>query len=292
MSAVAAGLHQLRALTLSVRRVDASFRGFISHLALVVFVILTIYPIFFLFNVSAKSRFQFERNPLSLEPPEGIYAYVLAWELVSRSMLNTFVITLASLAGLIVTASITAYVFARYSFPGRDLLFSGLLVLLMIPGILTIVPLLVLVSQMKLVNTLWAAILPYIAGGQAFNIFIMRTFFASLPEELFESARLDGAGHLDLIFRLVMPLSAPILVVVGILHVLNSWNDIAWPLLVLNDIRVRTVALQLLQFQSPFQEYPTAAFAGSVIASVPLLVIFLLGMRQFVNGVITGALKL
>jgi len=272
--------------------VDASFRGFISHLALVVFVILTIYPIFFLFNVSAKSRFQFERNPLSLEPPEGIYAYVLAWELVSRSMLNTFVITLASLAGLIVTASITAYVFARYSFPGRDLLFSGLLVLLMIPGILTIVPLLVLVSQMKLVNTLWAAILPYIAGGQAFNIFIMRTFFASLPEELFESARLDGAGHLDLIFRLVMPLSAPILVVVGILHVLNSWNDIAWPLLVLNDIRVRTVALQLLQFQSPFQEYPTAAFAGSVIASVPLLVIFLLGMRQFVNGVITGALKL
>jgi ABC-type glycerol-3-phosphate transport system permease component len=264
----------------------------VSHISLVVFVILTIYPIFFLFNVSAKSRFQYERNPLAIESPDGVYAYVLAWQLVSRSMLNTTIITLVSLAGLIVTASITAYVFARYSFPGRDLLFYVLLALLMIPGILTIVPLLVMVSQMKLINTLWAAILPYIAGGQAFNIFIMRTFFASLPEELFESARLDGAGHLNLIFRIVIPLSTPILVVVGILHVLNAWNDIAWPLLVLNDINVRTIALQLLQFQSPFQAYPTAAFAGSVIASVPLLVIFIIGMRQFVSGVITGALKL
>jgi ABC-type glycerol-3-phosphate transport system permease component len=267
-------------------------REWIAHACLVVFVVLTVYPIFFLLNVSAKSRFQYERNPLAIESPEGMYAYVLAWQLVSRSMMNTIVITLVSLAGLIVTASITAYVFARYSFPGRTLLFYGLLGLLMIPGILTIVPLLVLVSQMGLVNTLWAAILPYVAGGQAFNIFIMRTFFASLPEELFESARLDGAGHLDLIFRLVIPLSAPILVVVSILHVLHTWNDIAWPLLVLNDVQVRTIALQLLQFQNPFQLYPTAAFAGAVIGSLPLLVVFLVGMRQFVNGVLTGAMKL
>src|SRR5205823_12538391 len=129
-----------------------------------------------LVSVSAKSRFQYERSPLDLEAPEGVYAYVLAWQLVSRSMLNTAIITLVSLAGLIVTASITAYVFARYSFPGRDLLFYLLLALLMIPGILTIVPLLVLVSQMGLVNTLWAAILPYVAGGQALHILIMRTF--------------------------------------------------------------------------------------------------------------------
>jgi len=267
-------------------------RGWIAHACLVAFVALTVYPIFFLFNVSAKSRFQYERNPLAIESPDGLYAYVLAWQLVSRSMVNTIVITLVSLAGLIVTASITAYVFARYSFPGRTLLFYGLLGLLMIPGILTIVPLLVLVSQMGLVNTLWAAILPYVAGGQAFNIFIMRTFFASLPEELFESARLDGAGHLDLIFRLVIPLSTPILVVVSILHVLHTWNDIAWPMLVLNDVQVRTIALQLLQFQNPFQLYPTAAFAGAVIGSLPLLVVFLVGMRQFVNGVLTGAMKL
>jgi ABC-type glycerol-3-phosphate transport system permease component len=275
-----------------LRSSGKAVRGWIAHACLVVFVVLTVYPIFFLFNVSAKSRFQYERNPLAIESPEGLYAYVLAWQLVSRSMANTIVITLVSLAGLIVTASITAYVFARYSFPGRTLLFYGLLGLLMIPGILTIVPLLVLVSQMGLVNTLWAAILPYVAGGQAFNIFIMRTFFASLPEELFESARLDGAGHLDLIFRLVIPLSAPILVVVSILHVLHTWNDIAWPMLVLNDVQVRTIALQLLQFQNPFQLYPTAAFAGAVIGSLPLLVVFLIGMRQFVNGVLTGAMKL
>src|SRR5262245_23611677 len=263
---------------LGLRSSGKTLRGWASHAGLVVFVALTVYPIFFLFNVSAKSRFQYERNPLAIEWPDGAYAYVLAWQLVSRSMVNTIVITLVSLAGLVVTASITAYVFARYSFPGRTVLFYGLLGLLMIPGILTIVPLLVLVSGMGLVNTLWAAILPYVAGGQAFNIFIMRTFFASLPEELFESARLDGAGHLDLIFRLAIPLSTPILVVVSILHVLHTWNDVAWPMLVLNDVQVRTIALQLLQFQNPFQLYPTAAFAGSVIGSLPLLVVFLVGM--------------
>ncbi len=281
----------MRASTVGPGRLAGALRGLVSHFALIVFIVLTVYPIFFLLNVSAKDLFQFESNPLAIEWPKGFYAYVVAWRLVSIGMLNTTIITVVSLAGLIVTASITAYIFARYRFPGRDMLFYGLLAMLMIPSIVILVPLLVLVSQMKLANTLWAAILPYIAGGQAFNIFIMRTFFASLPEELFESARLDGAGHLDIIVRIVIPLSTPILVVVSILHVLHAWNDIAWPLLVLNDMRVRTVALHLLQFQNPLQQYPTAAFAGSVIASVPLFVMFLLGMRQFISGVLTGALK-
>lgn len=267
-------------------------RSAIQHVLLVCLIALSIYPIFFLLNVSAKSRFQFERNPLAVEIPQSFYTYVLAWEQMRGSMLNTAVITLVSLVGLLITATATAYIFARYTFPGKDLLWYALLGLLMIPGILTIVPLLVLTVQLGLVNTLWAAILPYVAGGQAFAIFVMRTFFAGLPEELFESARIDGAGHGDLIFRIVMPLATPILVVVAVLHVLHAWNDIAWPLLVLNNADVRTVALQLLQFQNPFEDYPTTAFAGAVIGSVPLFVMFLLGMRQFVSGVTTGALKL
>jgi ABC-type glycerol-3-phosphate transport system permease component len=267
-------------------------REVISQIGLITFVLLSIYPIFFLLNVSAKSRLQFERNPLAIEMPEGVYAYVLAWNVVWKSILNTTAITLVSLIGLLITAAVTAYVFARYSFPGKELLWYGLLGLLMIPGILTMVPLLVLVVRLGLINTLWAAILPYVAGGQAFNIFLMRTFFAGLPEELFEAARLDGAGHFDLIFRLVIPLATPILVVVSILHLLHSWNDIAWPLLVLNNASVRTVALQLLQFQTPTEEFPTAQFAGSVIASIPLFGVFFLSMRQFVSGVVTGALKM
>lgn len=267
-------------------------RSAIQHVLLVCLIALSIYPIFFLLNVSAKSRFQFERNPLAVEIPQSFYTYVLAWEQMRGSMLNTAVITLVSLVGLLITATATAYIFARYTFPGKELLWYALLGLLMIPGILTIVPLLVLTVQLGLVNTLWAAILPYVAGGQAFAIFVMRTFFAGLPEELFESARIDGAGHGDLIFRIVMPLATPILVVVAVLHVLHAWNDIAWPLLVLNNADVRTVALQLLQFQNPFEDYPTTAFAGAVIGSVPLFAMFLLGMRQFVSGVTTGALKL
>ncbi len=282
----------MRVTSIGRRRLAGSVRGWVSHFVLIVFVVLTVYPIFFLLNVSMKSMFQFYSDPLAIEWPEGIYAYVVAWRLVKIGMVNTTIITLVSLAGLIVTASTTAYIFARHRFPGSTILFYLLLALLMIPSIVILVPLLVLVAQMGLVNTLWAAILPYIAGAQAFNIFIMRTFFASLPEELFESARLDGAGHLDIIIRIVIPLSIPILVVVSILHVLFAWNDIAWPLLVLNDANVRTVALHLLQFRNPLQTYPTAIFAGSVIASIPLFMMFFFGMRQFVSGVLTGALKL
>lgn len=282
----------MKATASQPRRYRDSLRAGAMHLSMIVFILLTIYPIFFLLNVSAKSRYQFESNPLAIVLPEGFYSYVVAWEVVQHSMLNTAWITLGSLFGLLVTASITAYIFARYSFPGKEVLWYALLGLLMIPGILTIVPLLVLVVSMGLVNTLWAAILPYVAGGQAFAIFVMRTFFAQLPEELFESARIDGAGHLSLIRHLIIPLAFPILVVVGILHVLSAWNDIAWPLLVLNSEEVRTIALQLLQFQNPTQDFPTATFAGSVIASVPLFVMFFLGMRHFVSGVVTGALKL
>jgi ABC-type glycerol-3-phosphate transport system permease component len=274
------------------RRLDVSFRSALAHAILATFVLLTIYPIFFMLNVSWKSRFQFERDPLGIELPQTLYPYALAWDVVKGSMANTVIITLISLVGLLVTAAATSYIFARYSFPGKEVLWYGLLGLLMIPGILTLIPLLVFVVQMNLANTLWAVILPYVAGGQAFAIFLMRTFFAGLPEELFESARIDGAGHLSIIRHLVIPLSQPILVVVGILHVLHAWNDIAWPLLVLNNVDVRTIALQLLQFQNPYEDYPTAAFAGLVIASVPLFVMFALGMRQFVSGVITGALKI
>jgi ABC-type glycerol-3-phosphate transport system permease component len=282
----------MRVTSIGRRRLAGSVRGWGSHFVLIVFVVLTVYPIFFLLNVSMKSMFQFYSNPLAIEWPEGIYAYVVAWRLVKIGMVNTTIITVVSLAGLLCTASTTAYIFARHRFPGSTILFYLLLALLMIPSIVILVPLLVLVAKMGLVNTLWAAILPYIAGAQAFNIFVMRTFFASLPEELFESARLDGAGHVDIIVRIVIPLSIPILVVVSILHVLYAWNDIAWPLLVLNDMNVRTIALHLLQFQNPLQTYPTAIFAGSVIASVPLFVMFFFGMRHFVSGLLTGALKL
>jgi ABC-type glycerol-3-phosphate transport system permease component len=269
-----------------------ALKNVLAHLLLIAAVLLTIYPIFFLLNVSVKGRLQFQRNPLAIEPPEGLYNYVIAWRLTRRSMLNTVVVTLVSLIGLLVTASATGYAFARYAFPGKEVLWYLLLGLLMIPSILTLVPLLVLVAHtFKLTNTLWAVILPYIAGGQAFNVFLLRTFFAQMPEELFEAARLDGANHLQIITRLVLPLSAPILIVVSMLHILSSWNDIAWPLLVLNKRGVRTLSLQLLQFTNPFEDFPAAQYAGAVIAAVPLVLMFALGMRRFISGVLAGALK-
>jgi multiple sugar transport system permease protein/raffinose/stachyose/melibiose transport system permease protein len=264
-----------------------------SHLILILLVLLTIYPLFFLLNVSAKDRLQFESNPLVVEWPRSFENFAVAWNIIQRSLINNIVITVASLAAMLTTSAITAYVFARYSFPGKEVLWYGLLGLLMIPGILTLVPLLVLVTKtLALNNTLWAVILPYTAGGQMFTIFLMRTFFAQLPEELFEAARLDGASHLGIIGHLVIPLSMPILIVNSMLHILHCWNDIAWPLLVLYKPELRTVALQLLQFQGAGEMYPAAVYAGSVIAMAPIAVMFAFGTRQFISGVLAGALKM
>ena len=155
-----------------------------------------------------------------------------------------------TLVGTLVFASITAYVFARYEFPGREILFYAFIILMMIPGVLTLVPRFVLVAMtMDLVNSLWGVILPLTATGQAFNIFILRSFFASLPNELFESARLDGANHLHLWRHIVLPMSQPILATVAVLHILSAWNEFIWSNMILIGQNVRTIAIGLYYLQ-------------------------------------------
>jgi len=150
----------------------------------------------------------------------------------------------------------------------------------------------VLVRDLHLINSLWSIILPGIFGASAFNIFVLRTFFGTLPEELFESARLDGAGHLTILRAIVIPLSMPIISSLAILQVLGSWNDYVWPYLVLNFDSVRTLAVGIVGFADRNNQQLGLQMSASVIGSIPLLVLFLVAMRSFVAGLTSGALKL
>jgi ABC-type glycerol-3-phosphate transport system permease component len=216
-----------------------------SLLTFIVFLMLS--QVALLFIMAGKDASQMATNPLLPTLPYNWDNFVRAWNLGIRDYLgNSLVLSLSIVAGDIVLSVITAYVFARYNFPGKTLLFSAILALLMIPGILTLVPRYILIRDMRLLDTLWAVILPSIFGANAFQIIVMRTFFQGLPEELFEAARIDGGGHFPLLWRITLPLSLPIISSMAILRFNGAWNDLIWPLLVLNRDELRPISVGLV----------------------------------------------
>ena len=180
-----------------------------------------------------------------------------------------------------------------YDVPVGDELWKLFLViaLLMIPGILTLVPQFILIKSLGLFNTPWALIIPYISGGQVFAIFILRQFFAAIPEELFEAARIDGASEARAFLMLSVPLSQSILGVVTIMHVLHSWNDLIWPLVTLTSQSNFTLTLGLFAFRNENWTNWGPLFAGYVIGAVPLMALFAFTSKLFVRGLTSGAIK-
>jgi ABC-type glycerol-3-phosphate transport system permease component len=218
--------------------------------------------------------------------------YGFAWKVLRPYMLNTFFICGATALGVLAIGSVSAYVFSRYPFRGRRVLFMVVLAFMMIPAVLTLVPSFMLMKKLGLLNSYWVLILPYVAGGQVFAIFLLKGFFDALPGELFESARLDGAGHWRLYWHIVLPLSRPILAVVAIVNVLGSWNNFMWPFIANTDAKYHVIASGLyLMNQSEVAANRSTMFAGFVLASVPLLVMFAYTTKPFIAGVTSGAFK-
>jgi ABC-type glycerol-3-phosphate transport system permease component len=218
--------------------------------------------------------------------------YLIALRQLRIYFLNSVVVTSASVAGIIVVSSLAAFAFARYSFVGKATLFYAIISMLMVPAVLTLVPRFVWIKRLGLLNTHWALVLPYIAGGQVFAIYLMRSFFASLPQELFDSAEVDGAGMFQTFLLIALPLCKPVVSIIAVMNALSTWNDFIWPLVTLFDNSKRTVTVGLQYFQGQYHTNYGPLFAGYIIASVPLLVLFAFAMRPFVAGLTSGAIKM
>lgn len=267
-------------------------REMLKHALLLALLILTFYPFVAMMFISGKDLAQFTRETWVLSLPFHWENYSAAWYAIGRYMLNSVIVSGGSCLGVLVLSTLSAYVFARYDFPGRQVFFYLIIALLMVPGILTLIPTYIVVRDLGLLNTRWALILPYIAGGQVFGIFLLRSFFASLPEELFEAARIDGAGDLMILLRLVLPLSWSILATLAIFQVLGTWNDLIWPAIVIDDDALRTVTIGLLSFSQQYYTNWGPLMAAYALASIPLLVLFALASRYFIQGLTSGALKI
>ena len=281
----------LKLPTTAKSRRPFSYRQGILWTLLIILVFLSLYPFIFMFITSFKTYEQYLHDFVGVSWPLHVENYAIAWGMISRPLFNSLLVSVSSAIGTVVFASLSAYVFARYKFPGRELLFYAVISLLMIPNVFQLIPRFMLVKDLKLLNTYWALILPYIAGGQIFAIFVLRSFFASLPQELFDAARIDGASDLKTFLYIAVPLSRSIIATLAILRLQQAWNDFIWPLVSTTDTNLRTAIVQLSFLQGEYGTQIGPMFAGYILGSLPLLIIFAFGMKQFIAGMTSGAIK-
>lgn len=259
---------------------------------LVVLSIFTLLPLVLMFNISLKTMGQFAFSPLGITLPLHFENYLGALRVLVRPTFNTSFIATMTIAGTLATSSLAAYAFARHRFPGDNALFYLVLALLMIPGLLMLVPRYVITSDLGLTETYWGLIIPYMAGGQVFNMFVLKTFFASLPQELVDAARIDGAGEVRIFAGIILPLSKPIIGTLAILQLLGVWNDFVWPFVVITGDQMRTITVQLRFLQGMFGSEWGMIMAGYALASLPLILIFALFTKPFIEGMTSGAIKI
>ncbi len=254
---------------------------------------LTFIPLIMLLELSLKSQQQMADAMWLPAWPLYFKNYAKAWIVMQPYMVNSLNFSLGAVAVSILCSTLSAYVLARYDFPGREFFYMAILALLMIPGVLTLITAFVVTVRLNLNNTYWGVWLPLAAGAQAFQIIVLRTFFASLPSELFEAGRLDGAGELTMLLRIALPLAKPILSTLIVLQILNVWNEFIWPIMVLSDPGRYPAILGILRLgQLVTQRDPGAMYAGYVISGLPLLLMFAFTSRSFIRGLTSGAIKM
>lgn len=232
-------------------------------------------------------------------PPEWI-PQPFTWENYTESLTvipfaryfrNTMMIELFVVTGTVITSAMAGYSFARLRWPGRDLIFGILLTGLMLPYAVTLIPTFIFWQQLGAINTYFPLTVPAWFGGGAFNIFLLRQFFRTIPRDLDEAAYLDGASPLRVLWEIVLPLSRPALIVVAIFTFIGVWNDFLGPLIYLSDNDKFTLALALASFQGLYNAQWGYLMAASTAVITPIVVLFFLAQRYFVSGIALTGIK-
>lgn len=268
----------------------------LSYLVLLIGAAISVIP--FLWMISTSLMTLGEATGGRLVPAHPQFTnYVEAWTNAqfSHFMLNSVLITVITLGGELLLSVLAAYAFARIDFPGRNLIFGILLSSLMIPGMVTMIPNLLTVTWLGRVGPIswidnWPALtIPFM--GSIFSLFLLRQFFAQIPDELFDAAKIDGAGHLRMLRSLVLPLSSAPIMVIIVLSFIGTWNALAWPLLVTNSDKWLPIAVGLYNFVEDGGSQMHLIMAGSFITIVPILLLYFLTQKQFTESIARSGLK-
>ncbi len=235
-------------------------------------------------NVFAHSAFW-------IQFPPDFSAYKEIWKKVPilTYSLNTLKVSTIVTVGQLLTSSLAGYAFAKLKFPGRDKLFVFYLATMMIPGTVLLIPNFVIMSKIGAVNTHWALILS--AVGSVYSTFLMRQFFQTFPSELEDAAKLDGCNPFGFYWNILLPNSKPIFTTLGLMAFQGIWNDFQWPLIVLNDAKLRTLQVGLSYLNSEFYTDWNLLMAGSILTMLPILILFFCVQKYFVQSFKLTGLK-
>jgi multiple sugar transport system permease protein len=270
-------------------------------LVLVIGAIVMLFPLIWMVSSSLKLEQRVFLFPPRLIPdPIRLQNYVdaLTYKPFDVYLRNTAFLVVMNELAIVLASSFCAYGFARLRFPGRDLWFGLVLATLMVPYVVMMVPQFVIFSRLKWIDTFLPLTVPFFFGGGAFNIFLMRQFFRTIPEELADAARIDGCNEFTIYARIMMPLAKPALITVAIFTFLATWNDFMGPLLYINSPQRFTLAVGLANFRASFGAGTTGGrsrwdllMAFATTMTLPVLVVFFLAQRYFVEGVVLTGLK-
>ena len=219
------------------------------------------------------------------------YKYTFATSDIPRAYLNSIIVTVSIVLITIITSTAVGFLLAKYKFKGRELLFYVLLASMMIPAFTSLIPIYILAVKLKLTGNYLGLIFPSIMS--AFNIFLMRQFIRGIPDELIESARIDGASDWFIFLKIIIPIAKPAIAIIGIFSFLGAFNDYIWPLVVISDMKLRTLPLILAKY-AVFEQGPAnvgASFASATIVVLPILIVYAFFQRFFIKGITLTGMK-
>ncbi len=264
----------------------------ILHAALVGGAVLTLAPLVWMVGASLMTTGEANAYPprfLPAHPTLGNYVALFTRLNIARHFLaSAFVTVTATLISVLVSA-LAGYAFGKLPFRGRDRLFGGLMLSLVVPAQVGMLPLFLLLRQLGLVNTYAGVLIPYC--GSIFGIFLVRQYVLSVPDDLLDAARVDGASEFRIFATVVLPIISPILVTLGTFTFLSAWNDFMWPLIVLSDTTRYTLPVALANLVGEHVQDTELMMAGSVLTVLPAVIVFLFFQRSYVRGILAGSVK-
>lgn len=265
-----------------------------AYAVLLLGLVATLLPFFYVMVSSLKTEAELLKTPPDFFPQQPTfkhYTTIFNDEKIplERNVLNSFVVSIARVFITLFTSSFAGYIFAKYHFKGKNLAFGVILIQIMIPFQVVLIPNYLLVVKFGLIDSLWALILPFMVD--AFGIFLMKQFIESLPAELMDAARIDGASEFGIYWRIVLPQMGPPLASLGIFTFMATWNDYLWPLIVLTTPEKRTIPLLLVWFQTQHTSNQGLVLAASILTLLPIFFVYIFLQRWIVDQATQSAFK-
>lgn len=264
----------------------------VKQIVMWVVCLVTLFPVYFMLASALKTREQFISSPMGL-PPLSVANFVqaLVGKPLGRWFLNSVIVTSLSIAVVTVLATLAAFGFARMQFRGRDFLFNTIVPLMVIPPVVMIIPLFSAMVTVHLINTYGSVTIIYAGLQLPFTVYLLRNFMIKVPLEITDAALIDGCGQFQTLVQVMLPLSMPALVTSIVVNMLWIWNELLISLVFLQGEEMRTLMVGITVFRERFTLNVPVVMAGLTLATVPMLLAYLLGQRYFTRGLVAGAVK-